>query len=80
MMLHNTQLEHYPMSRVLRLPEVIEKTGLSKSTIYLRLKDKKSTFPRPIHLGSSKTVGFIEEELDEWIQSQAALRQGGEQS
>ena len=63
------------MSRILRLPEVIRKTGLSKSTIYLRIK-KDDSFPKPIQLGSCKTVGFLEGELDDWIHDQAQKRQG----
>ena len=66
--------------QVLRLPHAIQKIGLSKSAIYDRL-DKKSirydaTFPRPIPLGGSKNspIGFIESELDSWLQKQLERR------
>ena len=50
--------------RFLRLPEVLERTGLSRSTIYVRLAEGR--FPRPIPLGA-RAVGWIESEVDEWI-------------
>ena len=53
-----------PPSRFLRLPEVQARTGLSRSTIYVRLDQGR--FPRPVSLGS-RAVGWIEAEVDEWI-------------
>ena len=50
--------------RFLRLPEVLERTGLSRSTIYVRLD--QGLFPRPVSLGA-RAVGWIESEVDEWI-------------
>lgn len=52
---------------ILRLPEVIRKTGLSRSTIYERVK-KDPSFPQPISLGS-RAIGFIDAEVDQWIES-----------
>lgn len=50
--------------RVLRLADVIEKTGLAKSTIY-KYADA-GRFPRPISLGG-KSVGWIDSEIHEWL-------------
>ena len=50
--------------RFLRLPEVMARTGLSRSTIYVRLDQGR--FPRPVSLGG-RAVGWIEAEVDEWI-------------
>ena len=50
----------------LRLPEVLERTGLSRSTIYVRLDHGR--FPRPVPLGGH-AVGWIESEVDEWTAS-----------
>ena len=50
--------------RFLRLKEVINRTGLSRSTIYLRMK--KGTFPKQVNLGP-RTVGWLESEIDAWI-------------
>ncbi len=50
--------------RFLRLPKVLERTGLSRSTIYVWLEQGR--FPRPVSLGA-RAVGWIESEVDEWI-------------
>ena len=67
----------YRHKSVLRLPEVISRTGLSRSTVYNKL-DKKSpnydpSFPRQAKLGE-RAVGWDEEELDLWIRSQLSAR------
>ncbi len=49
---------------ILRLPAVKARTGLSRSTIYLRIAEDR--FPRPVSLGSN-TVGWIDGEIDTWI-------------
>ena len=49
---------------ILRLPAVKERTGLSRSTIYLRMTNKE--FPLPISLGG-RSVGWLEQDIDEWI-------------
>ena len=55
--------------RFLRLPEVIARTGLSRSTIYLRLDQGR--FPPPVSLGG-RAVGWIESEIDEWMRNRIA--------
>jgi len=52
---------------ILRLPAVKTRTGLSRSTIYLRISE--DIFPRPISLGG-RAVGWIESEIDEWLEQQ----------
>jgi len=42
---------------ILRLPTVKDRTGLSRSTIYLRISQGK--FPKPVSLGG-RAVGWIE--------------------
>ena len=62
--------------RFLRLPEVMARTGLSRSTIYVRLDQGR--FPRPVSLGG-RAVGWIEAEVNEWIRERiAASRSGAE--
>lgn len=51
-------------TKILRLPAVKLRTGLSRSTIYLRIAH--GVFPRPISLGG-RAVGWIEAEIDEWL-------------
>ena len=44
-------------NRILRLPEVMRLTGLSKATIHRRYRD--GTFPRPLRLGPSRSDGGL---------------------
>ena len=60
--------------RFLRLPEVLARTGLSRSTIYVRLDQGR--FPRPVSLGA-RAVGWIEAEVDEWMRERIAARRSG---
>ena len=50
--------------RVLRLPEVKQKTGLGRSSIYL--KESEGNFPARISLGA-RSVGWLESEINTWI-------------
>src|SRR2546430_360486 len=52
---------------ILRLPAVKASTGLSRSTIYLRVS--QGTFPKPVSLGG-RAVGWLEAEVQEWLQRQ----------
>ena len=58
-----------PPIRILRLPEVLKRTGLSRSTIYVRLAEGR--FPQPVRLGG-RAVGWIEAEIDEWVRERIA--------
>ena len=51
--------------KIIRLSDVKAKTGLSRSTIYLRMAEGK--FPQQISLGS-RAVGWISSEVNEWIE------------
>jgi prophage regulatory protein len=50
--------------KILRLPAIIEITGLSRSTIYLWMANNE--FPQPISLGG-RAVGWLENDIDDWI-------------
>lgn len=52
---------------ILRLPAVKARTGLSRSTIYLRISEGQ--FPKPISLGG-RAVGWVEMEITDWINQQ----------
>ena len=52
---------------ILRLPNVKASTGLSRSTIYLRIS--QGTFPKPVKLGG-RAVGWVQTEVQEWLQQQ----------
>ena len=55
------------MHAILRLPEVKKSTGLSRSTIYLRIA--QGAFPKSVSLGG-RAVGWLEAEIQEWLQQQ----------
>ena len=52
---------------ILRLPDVMTRTGLSRSSIYKRVNQDR--FPKSISLGG-RAIGWIEAEIDEWINEQ----------
>jgi len=52
---------------ILRLPAVKARTGLSRSTIYLRITE--GSFPRPASLGA-RAVGRVEAEVGAWLAGQ----------
>ena len=56
---------------ILRLPDVKARTGLSRSTIYLRLAE--GSFPRPVSLGA-RSIGFVEAEIDAWVDERIRAR------
>lgn len=58
--------------RILRMKQVIERTNLSRATLYA-LAAADPTFPRKIKL-TARTVGYIEQEVEEWIISRAQAR------
>ena len=64
---------------VIRLKDVITRTGLSRSAVYDRLdpdsKRHDPSFPLQIRLGASgRAVGWISNELDGWLQLQVTSR------
>lgn len=55
--------ESKPIIRFIRLPEVIDRTGLKTTTIYDRMK--KGTFPKSIPLGRGIVV-WNESDITRW--------------
>ena len=54
-------------TKFLKLPEVVIRTGKSRSSIYAAIKN--GTFPKQIRLGGPRAIGFIEVEIEAYIQS-----------
>ena len=52
------------VTTILRLPIVKARTGLSRSTIYLRVAE--GSFPALVSLGG-RAVGWIEAEVNDWL-------------
>lgn len=49
----------------MRLPEVKDKTGLSKSAVYKKIKD--SVFQVSVPIGS-RAVTWFESDINEWLE------------
>ncbi len=63
--------------RILRLEEVVVRTGLKRSAIYTRVAAGK--FPKPFAIdtrkdGRASLIGFAESEIDGWIRAKIAER------
>ncbi len=55
----------------LRLPQVREIVGLSRSEIYRRVSI--GDFPKPVSLGA-RAVGWVSGEVQAWVKQQIAVR------
>lgn len=58
---------------VLRLPEVIALTGLSKTTIYELSKSDDSSFPKPFKIAKRASVWYLHE-LEDYLTACASQR------
>lgn len=61
--------------KLLRRKEVEERTGLSRSSIYLAMSQK--TFPRPLRVGA-RAVRWRVDEIDAWVGSRPTATPGAE--
>ncbi|WP_123658989.1 helix-turn-helix transcriptional regulator [Salinisphaera japonica] len=52
--------------QILRIREVVSRTGLSRSSIYEQVK--RGEFPAPLRL-DQRARGWLESEIDAWIKS-----------
>nr|WP_269844201.1 AlpA family transcriptional regulator [Halovibrio salipaludis] len=52
-----------------RLPEVMRRTAMSRSSIYLAMK--RGQFPRPVSLTGSRAVAWRESDIQRWIDERA---------
>ena len=59
-------------ARILRLPEVIDRVGLRRASIYQHIA--AGSFPQQITLGV-RAVGWLESEIDGWLTSRINARQ-----
>jgi prophage regulatory protein len=61
--------------RILRMPEVMARTGYSRSAVYQAMAEGR--FPKSIPLGE-RTVGWVESEVQQFIDDLVAKYRGGE--
>ncbi|MCF7556682.1 helix-turn-helix transcriptional regulator [Pseudomonas petrae] len=57
--------------RIIRLKDVIDSTGLGRSTVYKFISE--GTFPKPVSLGD-RCVGWVEGEVHDWIMARVEER------
>ena len=76
--------KHTPQKSFIRLPEVLSRTGYGRTTIYRKMEE--GTFPRSVKLGGppidpnvfdTRAVAWIEDEVDQWIDSRIEDRDLG---
>ena len=58
---------------IIRLPVVMARTGLSRSTIYAKIA--AGEFPEPISLGA-RAVGWISDEIEAWLIARVEASRG----
>jgi prophage regulatory protein len=60
--------------KLIRLPETLAKTGLSRTRLYEAVA--AGTFPKPCKLGpDARAIGFVETEVEGWIEARIAERE-----
>lgn len=55
-----------PIDRILRLPAVLDSTGLSRSTLYRKIQD--GSFPKQIPI-SARCAGWRESAINDWLRN-----------
>ena len=58
--------------KLLRIAAVVDRTGISRSLIYQRIKEGR--FPQPVPLDSPRLIGWVESEIDAYNATLAAKR------
>ena len=70
-----------PKSRLIRLPEVLSRTGYGRTSIYRKMDE--GTFPKNLKLGGPikdptqfdcRAIAWIEDEVDQWVESRIKER------
>jgi prophage regulatory protein len=54
------------VSNILRIKTVLQRTGLSRSTMYRKMQD--GTFPRNVQI-SKRCAGWYESAIDAWLRN-----------
>ena len=70
------QKNNKPKNKLIRFPEVMSRTGYGRTSIYRKMED--GSFPKSLKLGGppkdpngfdSRAIAWIEDEVDQWIES-----------
>ena len=77
----NTTIGIKPKNRLIRLPEVLTRTGYGRTSIYRKMEE--GTFPKCLKLDGApaepnkfdcRAIAWIEYEVDQWIKSRIEER------
>jgi prophage regulatory protein len=60
---------HTSNHQALKLPQVMERTTLSRATVWRFCK--AGTFPKPFNLGGGHAVAWLERDINAWLEAQA---------
>jgi prophage regulatory protein len=69
------QQKNHREPTILRRPQVQQRTGLSRSTLYQYIKDGE--FPKSIALGP-RSVGWLESDIIDWIAERVRISRSGD--
>lgn len=69
------QQKNHKEPAILRRPQVQQRTGLSRSTLYQYIKDGE--FPKSIALGP-RSVGWLESDISDWIAERVTISRSGD--
>ncbi len=61
------------MTKFIRKPEVLARTGRSQSRLYADVK--QGCFPKPVKIGAN-SVAWLEDEVEKWMAERIAERDG----
>lgn len=59
--------------KFLRMPEVLDRVGISRPTLYRMISAGK--FPKPVRIGE-RSSGWINREIDAWVEGRVTDRGG----
>ena len=60
--------------KLLRLPAVMEMTGISESSVYRLVREKK--FPQPVRIAVPKMTVWASDVIEQWVQDQLSEGRG----
>ena len=60
--------------KLLRLPAIMEMTGISRSSVYRRVQENK--FSKPVHVAVPKMTVWPSDVIEQWVQDQLSEGRG----
>lgn len=69
--MNDEETVHSAPSAILRIKTVMQRTGLTRATLYRKIAD--GTFPRQVRI-STNCVGWRESEVDAWSRNPMGYR------